>query len=134
MWTGPFRHRPWRGRGGVWTCGWPPFASNYSQFPIKVHVDFNQDFFEKFRPPHRFSKVPNWNFRHFCFVFYSSPPYFGKIPKFSCFLIMTLPLRQIMGLRTMSEDFHKISHIFCYEVINNSWVIGYFIWTVSHHI
>ena len=39
-------------------------------------------------PPSVF-KCPNLNFRHFC-LFFDPPPHFGKCPKFSQFLIMTM--------------------------------------------
>ena len=64
---------------------------NFSFLGWGLKVTYNSDFFEKLRPPPWVFKCPNLNFRLFCF-FSDPPPYWGKSPKFSRFLIMTPPL------------------------------------------
>ena len=70
---------------------------NFSFLGWGLKVTYNSDFFEKLRPPPWVFKCPNLNFRLFCF-FSDPPPYWGKRPKFSRFLIMMPPLSIGIGI------------------------------------
>ena len=64
---------------------------NFSFLGWGLKVTYNSDIFEKLRPPHGFSNVRIWISDFFVF-FLTPPPYWGKRPKFSRFLIMMPPL------------------------------------------
>ena len=49
-----------------------------------LRVTYNSDIFENLRPPHRFSNVRIWISDIFV-CFFTTPPLFGKSPKFSRF-------------------------------------------------
>ena len=77
---------------------------------LKVKVTYNSDIFEKLRPPLGFSKVPIWISNFFVF-FLTPPPYWGKRPKLSRFLIMTPPLKQLNNWwDSLCPGCHHIAH------------------------
>ena len=67
---------------------------NFSFLGWGLRVTYNWDIFEKLRPPPIGFQMSEFEFETFLVFFRSPPPpYLGHCPKFSCFLIMTHPLR-----------------------------------------